>query len=143
MQGVREVYLNDEGVPGVSAREVCPSDSKTYRLRVVLNNGGQDQREVRIQVSGGSGGGGGGPRIEKWTTDENEIRAGKCLELRWRASDVGTIRIYRNGELIKETSGGEGKHKDCPPGPGLYEYRLDASGHTGQSSQSLTVNVTP
>ena len=42
VQGVREVYLNDEGVPGVSAREVCPDSSRTYTLRVVRQDGSQD-----------------------------------------------------------------------------------------------------
>jgi ABC-type amino acid transport substrate-binding protein len=143
VQGVREVYLNDEGVPGVSARDVCPSESKTYYLRVVRHDGGQETREQRIHVEqGGGGGGGGGPRIDRWTVDRNEISAGKCVELKWRGSDIGKIRIYRNGEQVHESSAGEGKHKDCPPGPGLYEYRLHASGHTGETDQTLTVTVT-
>jgi hypothetical protein len=36
--------------------------------------------------------------------------------------------------------GREGNRSDCPPGPGHYDYRLDAYGNGGQS-QSIGVNV--
>ncbi len=50
VQGVQAVYLNDKGEVGVGSKQVCPSESKTYRLQVVKTDGGVDTREIRIKV---------------------------------------------------------------------------------------------
>ena len=39
---VRAVYLDGEGVAGHSTKQVCPSQSRTYTLRVVTDAGAQD-----------------------------------------------------------------------------------------------------
>jgi hypothetical protein len=46
---VREVYLEGGGVAGHGTREVCPSASTTYTLRVVLLEGGEEIRTVTVR----------------------------------------------------------------------------------------------
>ncbi len=50
VQGVQSVYLNDSGVVGVGSQQVCPKESKTYKLKVVLMDGSVDTRDIRIRV---------------------------------------------------------------------------------------------
>ncbi len=52
VQNVREVYLNDQGVAGQGSQQVCPGSTTTYTLRVVRNDGGQETRQVTVNVSG-------------------------------------------------------------------------------------------
>jgi VCBS repeat-containing protein len=47
--------LNEQGVPGQSAQQVCPGTTQTWVLRVVLNDGSQQTRTITIQVTGGGG----------------------------------------------------------------------------------------
>jgi hypothetical protein len=151
--GVREVYLDGQGVAGTDWREVCPGDDQTYTLLVVRQDGGQEQRQVRIEVdednggdSGGDGGGsssGPGPKIDWFKVDKNSVGNGDCVTLNWRVSDASGVNIFRSGTPVVQGAGSDDEEKDCPPGPGVYDYRLDAYGHTGNSSQSLTVEVRP
>lgn len=46
---VREVYLDGGDVTGHGTREVCPSASTTYTLRVVLLEGGEEIRTVTVR----------------------------------------------------------------------------------------------
>jgi hypothetical protein len=50
VEGVQAVYLDNQGVVGVGSQQVCPNDSKTYRLSVVKMDGGTETREIRIRV---------------------------------------------------------------------------------------------
>jgi hypothetical protein len=49
--GVQAVYLNDQGVVGVGSQQVCPNDSKTYKLKVVRTDNGIETKEIRIRVN--------------------------------------------------------------------------------------------
>jgi hypothetical protein len=48
--GVREVYYQDEGVPGVGEREECPKETTTYSLRVIKLDGSEHIEEITVQV---------------------------------------------------------------------------------------------
>ena len=48
--GVQAVYLDDTGVVGVGTKQVCPDKSKTYKLKVVRQDGGVETKEVKIKV---------------------------------------------------------------------------------------------
>ncbi len=48
---VREVYYEGTGVSGVGSRNECPAGTKTYTLRVVLQDGTETTRNVAIVVS--------------------------------------------------------------------------------------------
>lgn len=48
--GVREVYINDEGVGGIGNKEDCPKETTTYRMRVIRNDGSEYSEEIRVQV---------------------------------------------------------------------------------------------
>ncbi len=43
VEGVRGVYFNGQGQPGHSSSDVCPTQTQTYVLHVVLNAGYQDR----------------------------------------------------------------------------------------------------
>jgi hypothetical protein len=50
VQNVREVYLNDQGVPGVGAVQVCPDASRPYTLRVVDWAGRTGEHTIVLMV---------------------------------------------------------------------------------------------
>ncbi len=50
VQGVREVFYQDRGVPGVGSSEECPGSDRTYRLRVIRQDGGEERRDVFVRV---------------------------------------------------------------------------------------------
>lgn len=49
MEGVRAVYLDGKGQPGHGSQEVCPGETRTYVLHVVLNSGYLD-RAITVVV---------------------------------------------------------------------------------------------
>jgi hypothetical protein len=46
----RATYLNDKEVDWQGSKEVCPTKTKTYTLKVVLNSGEEPKLEVEIEV---------------------------------------------------------------------------------------------
>jgi hypothetical protein len=54
VQNVRGVYLNNAGVAGQNAQQICPAATTAYTLRVVRNDGGEETRQVIVNVVGGA-----------------------------------------------------------------------------------------
>lgn len=54
IQGVREVYLNGEGVAGEADRQVCPNrpGEITYTWTIIANDGGVTEKSVTLRVNG-------------------------------------------------------------------------------------------
>jgi hypothetical protein len=50
VENVSAVYLNGEGKPGVFSQQVCPGQTTTYTLHVVLRDGSSIDRSVTITV---------------------------------------------------------------------------------------------
>jgi polar amino acid transport system substrate-binding protein len=142
VQGVREVYFNGEGVPGVSARDVCPGQDEYYQLRVVHTDGRQETQDLRIRVrdTGGSNGGSVG-RINYWRVDRNVINAGDCIRLEWSVADATSVNIFRGGQTLDRTNKLSGGMVQCPGERGVYDYRLEAVGERGSTSATVTVTV--
>jgi len=140
VRNVREVYLDGEGVPGVSARDVCPGGTQTYTLRVIKYDGGEDARQVTIEVRNAPPPQQREPRIERFSVNENRIHMGQCVRLEWRTDDADGVDLIRNGSGIGGGSG-NGNQSDCPGDAGLYEYRLEAYNSAGRTGATVTVEV--
>jgi hypothetical protein len=50
VKNIQAVYLNGSGVVGKGEREVCPSSTTEYTLRVVKLDGTEDSRTVTVRV---------------------------------------------------------------------------------------------
>ena len=50
VEGVKELYLDGEGVVGQGQRQVCPPTARSYELRAVQLDGSSTQRQVDIAV---------------------------------------------------------------------------------------------
>jgi hypothetical protein len=47
---VREVYYQGQGVPGVGGRQECPTETTTYRLRIVRQDGTEQVEDRTVEV---------------------------------------------------------------------------------------------
>jgi len=140
VRNVQAVYLDGEGVAGVSDREVCPGGTKTYTLQVTKYDGGQDSRQVTINVNNPPPPSQQPPAIRQFSVNSNQIPRGQCVNFEWRTDNAQGVNLLRNGGAVVAGGPGNGNSQDCPDAVGLYEYKLVAYG-VGQSEQSLTVNV--
>jgi dipeptidyl aminopeptidase/acylaminoacyl peptidase len=50
VEGIKEVYFEGEGVTGHQTREVCPADTTTYHLHVILQDNSATDRYITIKV---------------------------------------------------------------------------------------------
>lgn len=50
IENVSAIYLDGQGVQGWDQRQVCPSGTTTYTLRIIMNNGGSLERGVVVRV---------------------------------------------------------------------------------------------
>jgi hypothetical protein len=50
VSNVQAVYFEGEGVTGQGSRQVCPTTSTTYALRIVKLDGGEETHTVRVNV---------------------------------------------------------------------------------------------
>lgn len=140
VRNVQAVYLDGEGVAGVSDREVCPGSTKTYTLQVTKYDGGQDSRQVTININNPPPPPQQPPAIRQFSASSNQIGRGQCVNFEWRTDNAQGVNLLRNGGAVVAGGPGNGSAQDCPDAVGLYEYKLVAYG-VGQSEQSLTVNV--
>lgn len=51
VEGIREVYYQNQGAVGHDQRQECPAVTTTYTLRVILANGTEDYRYITITVA--------------------------------------------------------------------------------------------
>jgi hypothetical protein len=94
---VREVYLNNEGVPGTGFREVTINSNTTYTLRVVKLDGTTEERSITINVSGSGGSG-----ISFTSTAPNgPVPAGTVIRFMWETSNVR--EVYFQGAGVEGT----------------------------------------
>lgn len=50
-ENIQAVYFQGEGVVGVGTRQVCPSETATYELRVIRTDGVADPRYITVTVN--------------------------------------------------------------------------------------------
>lgn len=142
VQNAQAVFLNqgagEAQVGGAAAIQICPRNTTTYSLRVVRRDGGQETRQLIVNVSAAPQP---GPAITGFTVDSNRIPTTACANLRWNTTNASSITLNRNGaQIIQGANSPSGAYQDCGLQPGLYEYVLNAFGN-GQTSQRLTVEV--
>jgi len=140
VRNVQAVYLDGEGVAGVSQREVCPGDTKTYNLSVTKSDGGQESRQVTVRVNNAQ------PqqsaaRIQRFGVDRNMVFIGECITLEWRTDDAEGVGLLRNGSDILQAGPGNGNYEDCSAPVGVNEYDLIAYNRAGRETRALTVTV--
>jgi len=51
VDNVREVYLDERGVTGHGSQQVCPTAPQTYKLTIVRQGGGREERTVTIEAA--------------------------------------------------------------------------------------------
>lgn len=137
---MQAVYLDNEGVAGVSQREVCPGDTRSYNLTVTKNDGGQESRQVTIRVNNAQ------PqqrqvRIQRFDVDRNMTFIGECVTLEWRTDDAEGVGIERNGSTVLQAGPGNGDFEDCYAPVGVNQYDLIAYNRNGRETRSLSVTV--
>jgi polar amino acid transport system substrate-binding protein len=52
VNNVNAVYFQGNGVPGQGSQQVCPGGTTSYNLKVILNDGRQEDRQVTVTVGG-------------------------------------------------------------------------------------------
>lgn len=112
VDNVIEVYLNGSPVTGKETREICPTQTTTYTLRVVSSSGAQDY-PVTIVVGTGAE-----PAIE-FTAETYQIAKGQCTTLHWRVT--GVRAVYLNNQGVP----GESSQQVCPEASITYELRVE------------------
>jgi hypothetical protein len=145
VQNVKAVYFYPEGgtwenngVNGQGSREVCPTQTTTYYLRVVYPDNSEETRSLTIYVEAAAE----SPRIVAFDAQPVQIQVGQCVDLYWDVQgDVNTVRITRNNAAIWEAAPVRGGMQDCPPGTGEMAYGIEATGPGGISKSVRVVTV--
>ena len=101
VEGVKEVYVFAEdqgwqghGVVGEGEQQVCPSQTTTYRLRVIKRDGSKEVRKIAVQVQAQTG----SQVVQIFSADRVEIRPGECVTFRWRVEGVKAVYVIPEGE---------------------------------------------
>jgi len=145
-QNVHSVYLYEQGedwqlhqVAESGTQTVCPQATRTYELRVVLNDGSVVIRNVTIIVRPSTA----VPQITQFTVDPpNQVAIGQCVTIRWTVEGaVSAVNIGRSGVVIWPNAPFGGSMQDCPPSLGQQSYTIEASGPGGISQAAWTINV--
>jgi hypothetical protein len=125
----KEVYLNGQGIAGETSRQVCPSQTTTYTLRVVGYDNSTAESSTTINVKAASG-----PPSASISADSNNIDQGQCTTLHWTAGNAK--EVYLNGQGIA----GETSRQVCPDK--TTTYTLHVVGYDNSTADaSTTVNV--
>jgi polar amino acid transport system substrate-binding protein len=146
VSNIKEVYFyrqgqnwEDNGVAGQGSREVCPSNTTTYILRVVNTDDSVNENKITINVEQNAT----APEINQFSIDpKGQAPAGTCIMVYWDVSgDVEKVDITRNGDVVWDDAPFRGSIQDCPQGAGTFTYKLQASGPGGTSSAAESVTM--
>ncbi len=125
VDNVRAVYLNeggaDQGVSGHGNKSVCPGNTTTYRLIVILNNNQRVEQPLTIYVQGSA--------INiNFRADSTTIKNGDCTVLRWDVDNAKAVYISDG-----QQEGGVSAHASAQICPSqTTNYRLRAVGWDNQ-----------
>jgi hypothetical protein len=130
---VRAVYLNGEGVDGVSSRQVCPETSTTYTLRVESSNGTATSTDLNVSVAPAD------EIVISFWADQYTLSLNGCTDLHWSVQDVKEVHLEIDGQ--QEGVTGVGTRHVCPDG--WQDYILSANTSDGRSaSKEFSVEAT-
>ena len=130
VQNVISVYFNGNPAEGKETRQMCPTQTTTYTLRVNSSSGTQD-RTVTLTV-----GASGTLAAVEFTADATQVNKGQCTVLRWRALDVSAVYLNNGGVA------GESSQQVCPEVTTPYELRVVNNDGT-TITKRITVSVVP
>jgi heat shock protein HslJ len=146
VENVKAVYFyeederwQDSGVSGEGRRQECPPHSTTYYLRVVKPDNSVEVRHINVYVEPAPD----APQINRFTVDPpNQIAMGQCVSIRWQVEgDVTEVDVLSNDVALWEDAPLRGNLQDCPAGPAIVTYVVQAAGSGGNSQARETVNV--
>ncbi len=127
------------GVAGQGSSTQCPTQTTTYNLRVVQNNGTVETRSITIYVTPVAS----APQIAQFSLNPSALQVGQCLTIQWNVSgNVTTVQVLRNNASLWDGAPVRGSMQDCPPGTGQMTYTLVATGPGGTSQAVQYANVT-
>jgi len=145
VENVKEVYLFAEGegwqghgVVGEGERQVCPSQTTTYRLRVIRRNENVEVRKITIEVQPQAG----TDSNASFSVDRTEIQPGECVNFRWHVEGVKEVYFAEGEGWRGEGVVGVGEKRVCPAQTTTYCLRvIKRDGST--DVHKITVQVRP
>jgi heat shock protein HslJ len=144
-QNVTQTYLFEEGedwqgkeVAQQGSQQVCPMQTTTYNLGVVLADGARDVSSLTIQVSTITP-----PQIVSFTSrPQGSITLGEPVTLYWDVrGDVQRVSIFANGTPLNSNAPAYGSLVDYPAQAGTVKYTLQAQGPGGASLNEIVIQV--
>jgi len=125
VEGVKEVYFFAEGtgwqghgVVGEGEQQVCPSQTTTYRLRIVNRDDTVAVHKITIQVNPEVG-------LPTFSADKASVRPGECVTFRWHVEGVKAVYFYPESAGWQDHGVvGEGEQQVCPSQSTTYCLRV-------------------
>jgi hypothetical protein len=114
---VAGVFLNDQGVAGESALEICPTQTTAYTLRVEDIQGHVTSRQLTVTVLDALE-----PQVRLWA-ERYWLAPGSCTVVHWEVSNVQAVYFGAMGEEPAGASG-TGMQQVCPEGMETYQLRV-------------------
>jgi hypothetical protein len=144
-QNVKAVYVYPQGqawqnygVAGTGTRQVCPTTTTTYEMRVVKLDDSVEIRQVTVTVNPVAN----APVIQRFTVEPAQIALGQCVNAQWQVTgEVSTVSLFRDEQVILGNAPLSGTIQDCPPAVGEFRYLLEATGPGGTSRIQQFVRV--
>jgi len=128
VEGVKEVYFfakgqgwKGHGVVGTGEKEVCPSETTEYRLRVIKRDDSVEVRKIQVQVQALKGSG----AVEVFSVDRLEIQPEECATFRWQVEGVKAVYFFPEGERWQDHGvAGVAEQQVCPAQTTTYCLRV-------------------
>jgi len=128
VDGVKEVYVyaegerwREHGVVGEGQREVCPTQTTTYNLRVIHQDGSKEKRQMVVTVQPATG----SSVIQRFSVDRGEIRSGECVTFHWHVEGVKEVYFHREDNPWQNHGVvGIGEAQRCPAKTSTFCLRV-------------------
>ncbi len=125
VDGIKAIYFFAEGegwqghgVVGEGEQQVCPSQTTTYRLRVVNRDDSVDVHKITIQVIAQAA-------LPTFSADRASVRPGECVNFRWHVEGVKAVYFHMEGEGWQNHGVvGDGGQQVCPSQSATYCLRV-------------------
>lgn len=123
---------------GQGSKQECPSQTTTYDLRVLRNDGTTEIRQITIFVEPSTA----APRISDFSVSPTQIQLGQCVTITWKVEgNVTSVRLTRNSATLWAGAPLSGQMQDCPPEAGFAAYTVEATGPAGSDRLQTNISV--